>query len=55
VIPLSATISNIGEKYDPLKIICRIDGIGLQLKTMSLRQSQMVQNIAATPINNFFL
>jgi hypothetical protein len=38
-----------------LERTCITNGICLKLKTTSLRQSQIDQNIAATPIVSFFL
>ena len=41
-------------QYVALKRTCIIDGFGLKVKTTSLRQSQIDQKIAATPIRSFF-
>jgi hypothetical protein len=47
---LSTTMSKIWNSMFPWKI----DGIDLKVNDTSLRQSQLYQNIAATPIRSFF-
>jgi hypothetical protein len=42
-------------QYVPFKRTCKVDGICLLEKTISLRQNQIAQNIAATPIRRLFL